>query len=356
MKIALLNLQYDSNYGGNLQRFALATVLQRMGHDVTHLNLRFKFYPDNKLLYLKTLFFRVYDKFVKGLSVEVLQEKKNKLRYLESCKNTESFYQKYIKHTEPIFSKKKLRKYLSFDAFIVGSDQVWRKKFTQIHGIEPFFFDYLPKEKKRIAYGVSFGTDENELSSEDLNLLTPLYKQFQAVSVRETSALKLLKEYQWTIPSAEVVLDPTLLLSKEDYNQIITDNDTKPIRGDLFCYILDETSEKNDYINLFSKEKGLTPFKCPLGGSSIPQWLRSFKDSKYVITDSYHGILFSIIYNKPFFFFKNEFRGMSRFSSLESIFNFQLNSVNYDWDEINKQLYLMRQRSILFIEKALSCR
>lgn len=354
MKIALLNLQYDNNYGGNLQRYALMTILQRMGHDVTHLNLRFKFYPDNKLKYLKTLFWRIYDRVIHGKRAPIFQEFHQRKKYYRDCQNTESFYNKYIKHTKNIESKKELKKFQEFDAFIVGSDQVWRKKFTQMHGIESFFFDFLPNEKMRLAYGASFGSDKNELSRDDICFLTPLYNRFSAVSVREESGLNLLHQYQWKKPKAEIVLDPTLLLTKEDYNKIVTESVTHPSKGNLFCYILDQNIEKSNYIKKISHQKNLIPFKCALNEYTIPQWLRSFQESKYVITDSYHGVLFSIIYQKPFYIFKNVFRGTSRFDSLEKLLKFSFNTNVFNWDLINKQLYLAQQQSTSFLKKALS--
>lgn len=355
MKIALLNLQYDNNYGGNLQRFALIKVLQKLGHEVTHLNLRFRFFPDSKLVYLKILFWRIFNRIVKKQSIEIFQEKHRKQEYIKSCEKTDIFYNRYIPHTEIIEHKKSLSKYAQeFETFIVGSDQVWRKKITQIHGIEPFFFDFLPPKKTRIAYGVSFGSEENELSNEEIQLLTPLFKQFKAVSVREVSALQLLSLYQWDNPKAKIVLDPTLLLNQADYNEIISENNTIPSEGDLFCYILDKSDVKDDFIKAYAQQHVLKPFFCPSSNDSIPQWLRSFKDAKYVITDSYHGVLFSIIYNKPFHLFQNAFRGQSRFSSLEKILDTPLYSGTFNWQVINNQLHLLQKQSINFLTEALT--
>lgn len=356
MKIALLNLQYDNNYGGNLQRYALMTILQRMGHDVTHLNLRFKFYPDNKLKYLKILFWRIYDRVIHGRRTPIFQEFYQRKKYYRDCQNTESFYNKYIKHTKNIESKKELKKFQEFDAFIVGSDQVWRKKFTQMHGIESFFFDFVKDStKKIIAYGASLGSSENELSKEDLEELTPLYKRFSNVSVRELSALHLLEKYHWSNPQPTLVLDPTLLLNKKDYIDIINNNKTSNCPGNLFCYILDLNIDIEKQIHQIAQTKKLRPFFSSLkqNGISIPQWLRAFHDSKFIITDSYHGVLFSIIFQKPFYFFQNQFRGNARFENLQQIFNIQANQEINDSTHLYEELYKYKKDSFVFLENAL---
>ena len=171
MKIALLNLPYDNNYGGNLQRYALMKVLQDMGHDVTHLNLRFHYHlPWYKVPYSYTK--RIILKYVLGRDVRINQEKYSREQYQERCAITESFYQKYIKHTEPLYKLSELKKYTDFDAYVVGSDQVWRKKIANKY-LPTMFLDFLPKDSKakRIAYGVSLGVAENELSEEEIKYL-----------------------------------------------------------------------------------------------------------------------------------------------------------------------------------------
>jgi exopolysaccharide biosynthesis predicted pyruvyltransferase EpsI len=115
--------------------------------------------------------------------------------------------------------------------------------------------------------------------------------------------LDLFNKYGWTSPKAQLVLDPTLLLERKDYEQIISENDTNPSGGSMFCYILDPTPEKTAEVKQIAEEKGLKPFfqiGCMSADSmSIPQWLRSFKDADYVYTDSFHGLVFSLIFQKP---------------------------------------------------------
>ena len=355
MRIALFTLQYDNNFGGYLQRFALMTVLQRLGHDVTDLHLIFRFFPDSKIQYLKNIFARIVKRIVTREPIEIFVEKRRFQRYINSCQKSLPFFHRYIKHTKAISSPKHLSQHLNFEAFIVGSDQVWRKKFTYIYGIDTFFFNFLPSHKaNRIAYGVSFGSDESELTSEDITRLTPLFNSFKRVSVREESAIQLLQEYKWDNKNAEVVLDPTLLLSAEDYNKIILENETQELPGNVFCYILDSNEEKELFISNYCAENQKKAFYCSLGTISIPQWLKSFKESEFIITDSYHGVIFALIYNKPFHLFSNEFRGNTRFSSLESILSLKFNQTKKNWSEINAKINTLRTKSISFLVDALT--
>ncbi|WP_027450971.1 polysaccharide pyruvyl transferase family protein [Xylanibacter brevis] len=356
MKIALLNLKYDNNYGGNLQRYALMKVLQDMGHDVTHLNLRFNYHrPWYKLLL--SLLKIIVKKYFLGKDVIIPQWQQAQHTYEDLCSITEPFYKKYVKHTEQITDLRKLSEFNEFDAYVVGSDQVWRKRIAGGY-IKTMFLDFLPEntKSKRIAYGVSLGVAENELCNEEIKQLSDLYQRFDAVSVREDSALDMFKQYGWNKPQAIQVLDPTLLLCKEDYMKLIENGKTTQSDGNLFCYILDKTHEKCTLISEKAEVLHLKPFEVGLNKPvSIEQWLRSFSDSEYVITDSYHGLVFSIIFNKPFFLIRNEFRGNARFDSVIRMFGIQDDcSDNLNWNLVNKIIADNRKKSFRFLANALN--
>lgn len=350
MKIALLNLPYDNNYGGNLQRYALMKVLQDMGHDVTHINLRFHYHlPWYKTPYLYTK--RIILKYVFGRSIRINQERYSQQEYEKRCSITNPFYQKYIKHTEPITNLKQLRQHLNFDAYVVGSDQVWRKRIAGRY-LKSMFLDFLPRDTKvkRIAYGVSLGVAENELNEKEIKQLTELYCRFDAVSVREDSALELFKQYGWREPQATHVLDPTMLLKKEDYIALIERGNTVPSNGNLFCYILDKTEDKRILISQKAEEQHLKPFELGLDKPAcIEQWLRSFADAEYVITDSYHGLVFSIIFNKPFCLILNKFRGNARFLSLMETLCVNDGMTDFDQKKTEGVINVEREKSVSFL-------
>lgn len=358
MEIALLNLQYDTNYGGNIQRYALMTILQRMGHDVTHLNLRFNF--NDAPFYKKTLRFfkRILLMSVGKQFIPLLMEYKQQKRYIDECKITDAFYDKYIKHTVALYGKEYLSKFINFDAYIVGSDQVWRKSIADFYGVSTYFFDFLPCDSsaRRIAYGVSFGTAENELNEDDIKMLSPLYSKFKAVSVREESGLKLLKDYSWNNPKPQLVLDPTMLLTMDDYLKLINDGVAKPSAGNMFCYILDPTPEKDVIIKEYEIKKHLKPFMIGDKSNKVPiqQWLKSFSDSEFVVTDSFHGLVFCIIFNKPFKLIRNKFRGNARFDSIMHELQIPEDTEKINWNRTNELLKQKREISMKFLRDALA--
>lgn len=358
MKIGLLNLQYDTNYGGNIQRYALMTVLQKMGHEVTHLNLRFNFNEAPLHRRILRLAKRLIQKMLGRPNILLTPEYQMQQNYIKECSVTDSFYQKYIRHTPIINSKVELSRYTDFDSFIVGSDQVWRKSIAAFYGLGTYFFDYLPSSVNvpRIAYGVSLGTAENELDKEDVDYLTPLFHKFKAVSVREDSGLSLLREYGWNTPSPCLVLDPTLLLTREDYLLLINDGVAEPSKGNMFCYILDPSPEKDSLIAEYEKSKSLKPFRVgdKQDKVSVQQWLRSFYDSEFVVTDSFHGMVFCIIFNKPFKLIQNKFRGNSRFESIMRELLIPEDTEQIDWDVTNELINQKREESMNFLRNALS--
>lgn len=357
MKIALLNLPVDNNFGGNLQRYALVKVLQDMGHEVVHINLRYD-YSKSFVGKLWTMFRRFagncYHLRWRPLLPE--WEYKKQLRYVDK------FYNRYIPHTE-IYGKdfkEKFKLLPQFDFYIVGSDQVWRKRMTRVngYGISTYFLDFLSEDQKRIAYGVSLGTNEIELTNDEINELKKLYEKFDAVSVREQSALHLFDNFQWTKPKAENVLDPTMLLTSSDYCRLIDNAKTKKCNGDMFCYILDMDDEKKNKIQQLETEMKLTSFLYSINTEpknlvSIEQWLRAFRDSKFVVTDSFHGLVFSIIFHKPFFLFRNEIRGNERFDAMKDLFGLDYNVANQDYTSVEVALEAMREKSIKFLRQNL---
>ena len=298
MKIALLNLQYDSNYGGNLQRYALMKLLENIGHDVTLLNLRPNFIKDSWPTMTYKIIRRCIRRFIMRNNESIFPELYNQRIYEQSCSKTEPFFNKYIKHTKPICTHKELSRYASkYDAFIVGSDQVWRKAYCCDYGKGTFFLDFLPSNVKvrKIAYAASMGTNAEEWTKEETEELKEYYQRFDYVSVREQSSLQLLEKFKWQSPKAIQTLDPTLLLDIKDYIDLIKKGNVKASSGNMLCYIMDSYADKAKTIESIAKERNLRPFRVSphsLEGS-VEQFLKSFQDAEYVVTDSYHGMVFS---------------------------------------------------------------
>ena len=262
-----------------------------------------------------------------------------------------------------------------FDVLIVGSDQIWRPKYFYSR-IEDAYLDFAKEWKiKRITYAASFGTEEWEYTEEQTNNCATLLKKFNAVSVRESSAVKLC--YDNFGVKAEHVLDPTMLLSKEDYIKLFKDYNAAQSDGNLFCYILDDGEEKKSIIDCVAKEKGLKAFYVnsryeDLDASleeriqqPVEKWLRAFYDAEFIITDSFHACVFSIIFNKPFIVYGNKERGLARFNSLLSIFGLEERIVStkeeatkaiskpINWEKVNESHRQWKEKSMSFLNNNL---
>lgn len=321
MKIGILTLPLHHNYGGILQAYALHTVLQRMGHEAFFIfqerrKLPWWKYP---LAYGKRILFR----YVLGQKdIHIFQERKLKRQDLIIEQNIRKFTDRYIEPYILRCSIKQMQNLL--DAIVVGSDQVWRPIYYL--NIKRAYLNFAKNWTiKRIAYAASFGTDHWEYSTIQTKQCAKLIQKFDAISVREDSGVQLCNKYFRV--KAEHLLDPTMLLEQEDYIKIIEDSHVPQSAGTLLCYILDKTEEIDKLINKIVKEKGLIPFHVnsradntdvPLNERIQPPleaWLRGFYDARFVVTDSFHACVFSIIFSKPFIVIGNEERGLTRFHS-----------------------------------------
>lgn len=207
-------------------------------------------------------------------------------------------------------------------AYVAGSDQIWRRDFM---GAEQprFFFDFLPENApvKRISYAASFGKDKPDFSPDELETYGALLRRFDAVSVREDSGVAVCRDFLKR-PDAAVMPDPAFLLTADDYRGLIPRrHGNRP--GTLFCYILDDNRDKRLCREAIAGKLGLTIdlFQLPEGEQrfsvrSVEEWLGGIARARFVLADSFHGIVFSMIFNRPFLAFGNVQRGLARFRSL----------------------------------------
>lgn len=360
MKIGILTHPLGHNYGGILQNWALQQVIKKLGHEPVTIDWR-----NRNVEWIS--FFRA------SLSCSVRRCFGQKIDFPHSpyWKNPKfagirRFVEKNINITRPLF-KNQIIPYIKkhFPIMIVGSDQVWRPLY--INPIEMMFLPYRKNPgMKKIAYAASFGTEENEFSIEQAAKCKDLLKDFDAVSVREKSGINQCKAY-FNCQRAMVTLDPTLLVDKDEYLNLCKDS-IPDKSGYVFAYILDHNEE------LVQKGKELadklgTSFKLLSADSNIQpsdtieNWLLSFRDASYIITDSFHGTAFSIIFQKPFATVYNAERGSARIDNLISLFPGirdrvigpyqELPSINMDFSDIAIERNKLKQSSIDFLKTAI---
>lgn len=378
MRIGIITQPLLNNYGGLLQNYALQQVLIRMGHtpitiDQVRYNLTFAYHVESILRLCLHNLLR-HDKFV-------ISEYEYKRRNSIVSENCQYFIDKYISHTNRVWSReetKRLVSSLNLDAYVVGSDQVWRPRLRG--RLMANFLDFVEDtETLRLAYAASFGLDKWKFSKRQTSKALSLIKKFNAVSVREASGVSLCRDYLDV--NATHVLDPTMLLNADDYMRIVDEEKVKISPGNMFCYILDSTEEKRQLIEKHERTLGLRGFELmprvqmtrydknmpsnALDYAPIASWLRAFYDSDYVICDSFHGVVFSIIFNKPFTVIGNVNRGNTRFDSLLGIFDLNQRFVNnykestsvvgnnIDWYKVNEELSKWRNLSVGFLKSNL---
>ena len=369
MKIGIITHQLLSNYGGILQAFALQNVLSDMGHEVSVIQLR----QDARISFAKKIVAypkRALDKYIlrKPNAVIRFEKRCNQIRK-EITRNVTPFIEKQIK-CRFYDSFLSINEH-DFDVLVVGSDQVWRSKYYSDIGIS--FFDFAESwSVRRFSYAASFGIDYWDYSVRDTEKCKKLIHKFDAVSVREASGVDLCKRYL-EYDDAVHVLDPTMLLPQEVYQKLAKGQQGHS--GGLFYYILDESKEKMDVVQYLSNKKALSLFtvnskienpNAPLNERihpAVEDWLQAFDDAKIVVTDSFHGTVFSILFHKDFVVISNDERGNTRMESLLSLFGLErrmvsdkreidaLGTINYHI--VDEKLNQYRETSFSFLKTAL---
>lgn len=383
MKIGILTTPLFYNFGGILQCYALKTTLQENGYDVKVIDIQ----------YAKQNIISILKNIVKGLIKRFFLKDKEAIIYNATwsrrgrdiiSQNVKPFVEKNIKErTAKLNGVKKLHvsKELidEFDAIVVGSDQVWRPLFSDVY---TYFLGFIEsKHIRKVAYAASLGVDNWEFSESQTEMAKQLVKDFHVVSVREKSGIDLCERFLNI--EAIHVLDPTLLLEKHYYEKLVgLDFDSVrqyKERNELMIYMLDYNEEKENLVNFIAYKENLTPYfsnninteknNLPAKKRIVPSvesWIEGFMKSKFVVTDSFHGTVFSIIFNKPFIVYANTQRGGSRFISLLEMFNLEDRLVTsltdlknktlkpIDWNEVNSIVDNEKSKSIAFLKNSLA--
>lgn len=377
MRIGILTLPLHTNYGGILQAYALQTVLERMGHQVvvfdTPNRMPLPQFKDIPKCFLK----RIIKKLL-GRNQKIFYEYYHNKKVIPVIsQNTQRFINSHI-HRKEISDFKELDGE-SYDAIVVGSDQVWRPLYFvpgwRWQEIENAFLSFASKWNiKRLSYAASFGTDDWEYTDQQTRRCKALLQVFDAISVRETNGVTLCKKY-FDIDSVHV-LDPTMLLNEVDYYILFQKANTPKSNGTLLNYILDENEKKRALIMHVANQKCFRAFSVtnphendetkPLNERikpSVEKWLRGFYDAEFVITDSFHACVFSILFKKQFVVVGNKERGLSRIESLLQCFGIENRIVEdsaqvmrlplIDYDMVYVKLEKYRKKSLEFLNVAL---
>ena len=340
--VGIINFHYENyNYGANLIAYSLSETVKKVGYNPYIID----FDP-----------FKEFDPLERYRTIEFL-----------------NFRKKYLNMTPRFRNKDELNILTDYlDMYITGSDQVWRKQITGAN-IETYFLDFA-KGKNKISYAASFGTNDFEGNEEETEDCKVLLKSFYNISVREEEGQKILSNR--FDQESTLVLDPTLLLKKEEYEKLITETYDEKIDVAVYFVMDHENTILNDknFARLFPKKKIVnikgntetlgttTIFKY----NSISKWLDGIRKCEYLVTDSYHGVIFGTIFHKKIICIGKKSKALSRFKTLfnnlkgnlESIIFSSLNSVKstetaINYEEIDANIEKLRESSFAFLQNSL---
>ena len=308
--VGLVNFYHSQNYGACLTAYALQEAIKSLGYSCAFVN---EFYVRKKY----------------NLSFGKL------------------FVNRYLKLMPKFDNPKQAGKLAS--CYITGSDQVFRPDYQRKKSNgDLFLLNFVPENIPKFAFSASFGVGEDEFlknKSKYINKIKKALSKFDYISVRELSGVEICKKYLNTY--AEHVIDPIFIVNRKIFEELAQEA-TGEYKNKIISYILDENKSYSILYKKLSKKYNLEI--CELSGKniSVNEWVKAFTEAEYVITDSYHGVCFALLYNKPFIAVLNKRRGVTRFESLKEIFKIENGFLNlqetaeYDyrfepqnWQQIN---------------------
>lgn len=303
MKMLITTMHRGHNYGSALQTYALSEVIKMQGHIAYILDYLPKRIHNNKILIplLKKLFSFSTHKHEKYNAIRAI------LIHISDEFYYNRFFNKHLNLTEKFYSIKEIERNVpEANVYLTGSDQVWNSRHNQ--GIDKvFFLSFTPDKAKRIAYAASFG--KQELEEWEIKETQGLLKRYKAISVRESSALKILQSLE--IENGQHVLDPTLLLSKEQWvkrcprlnikEKYLLIYSVEPNKVQLIEYAKLIAKELDLKIYLvewgFKKQPGVDKMICNISPLTLMSY---FIEADYIIASSFHGTAFAVNLNKQF--------------------------------------------------------
>ena len=344
-KIASITFHWAANYGAVLQAFALQKFLKKKSFDTEIIDyVPFRTWIISCLISIKERdysFFKKLWNFRKFKKENLVISKK---RY---------------------FNNKSLFKCANdYSAVICGSDQIWNKAFTTRAEGKPtlsYFLNFACKNTRRISYATSFGA--TEIDKKTIDIFKGELQKFSAISVRENTAVEILSNIGI---ESKVVVDPTLLLKEKDYSELLN-NKKYDDKFDVLTYIIHSNQTQANKINDYLVEK-YDGSNYIIKDCDIYEWLQRIKNSKIVVTNSFHGTVFSLIFHKPFITVAIPGSGMNdrlttvlNATGLGSRFLYDFDNEkidklieeDIDWLEVDRKIDVLRNLSEEFLLGAL---
>lgn len=377
-RIALLNIQRCDSHGAVLLAYALETVLGKAGeYEITTLDYKYagRIVEKNPLKRIwRIVGIKLKKQMHLGLAAESVLGQSVKAEYDKQTEYFKAFRKKYL-HLSKEITDVHDDVLKSFDAFIVGSDVVWKPEIVRCEDREIYFLKSVPQNALKIAYAASIGTNDPEVLSQYEDNYRQAFDSFDFLSIREQSMIPFVKRF--TQKEVCSVIDPVFLLKPGDYQEI-EKNAQKTLNGKpyVYVYLLGKNRSAVTEANRIAKQRGLSVLldmndgfqdaallgvETELAISAGPaEFLYNIRNAACVITDSFHATAFSVLFNREMWVFK---RGkisvrmddlLMRFGISERMCDDTLAELPIDWDRINAQIDCERKEGLNYLRQALN--
>ena len=350
-KIGIATVYTGFNYGSALQAFATKTILSRMGYEAQVLKLKGSIIPgrDIRIKKLSSILFR---SLIHSGGLKSLKNYGDSISKEMPEKSKEGFNHFINEKIKPRFvSYGEIKKEAeSYHAFLCGSDQVWN---SAVFYVDPFYYLQFAPEDKRVAFAPSFGRDF--IPDYNKKIIKKYISSIPHLSVREESGIALIEDL--TGKKAEHILDPTLIMSKNEWEESLCLGSEKSEKY-ILAYFLDVPSHKaQKAVEEISEKYGLKIISLPYSfqGSQWNEYLESagplefvkyIKNAEFVCTDSFHGTAFALNFNIPFFTFERDYKNAGKQSArIESILKLTEMEERYEPEATEKCLEIDFARS-----------
>lgn len=367
-KIGICTVTTGFNYGSSLQAYATKKILSKLGYEPELIKLKGGLIEGRDIRINKTIvmFFRtiLYRKSFRNLYAQYFKSKKNKMS--ETTKSM--FFDFSNKQLNPqIYSwneLKKISKEDSYAYFLCGSDQVWNGDAMYV---DPLYYLEFAPINKRVAFSPSFG--RKDVAGYNKKNIAKKISKIRKLSVREDSGCEIIKNL--TGRDSVSLIDPTLVISKDEWNRCF--DLSVPIIKEpyVFAYFLDEPSLKaREYLKSIKELYSIKVIAAPYNRTDSffddfvdagpIEFLKLVYNAKYVVTDSFHGTAFSLNFNIPFSTFERNYgktgnqssRIISLLEKVGEMDRFETYKVDLEKDMSNKVgnvLNIERDKSIQYL-------
>lgn len=371
-KIGILTFFSYFNYGTVLQAYALQEKIRELGQAseiLDYCSLDNKKTTSQKILGV-----------IKNPSilVERISKKIDRIIYSKKIQATVKRYEEF-KNMLQVTNKKyyveaDLKECVEdYSAFMVGSDQTWNTYLPIV--TNAFFLSFVPNNKAKLSYAPSLGG--NKFSREKQEEMVKQWKNFDKLSCREDFGVELISKT--TSKRVVKVLDPTLLIAREKWEKISTKLEIED-KEYVLCYVLGKRKENFEIIERFAKEKNLPLYyiynfdtklkkkRNYLYGVGPREFIGLIKNARYIFTDSFHGTIFSLLFNREFFTFTKKLDGEGSDNNrlYELLKNFEIedryvkkysdisNVKEINYENINKKMNEQKEKSVSYLKECLN--